>query len=350
MLWALPLNYTTGRLKQLNSGGSICIRNPYPSDPKFVNYAPTTVSSRVAEIDGQVEAYGFLCGRDYEVNKYVKNKSVQFQLIRKRKELFKFKATAEKTSLTIGIPAGLHLYDEILFWRIFFDLLSIRTVTSEDYMTAIKDGKNLTSAEFCSPIAAMHGHVNYLSDKADYIFLPVYLEESRETKTNKQYCYYTQFVSSVISTQNNFNYRKKLLTPLLKYSYGDLSVRLELFRMLESIGLTDIGLINISMAYEKAKKQFQSVKEEWKSFYTNNINITDDIHIMLLGRPYTVLSPAMNNNIPDIFEKMGIRTFYMDMMPERQTEISEADELIKSIQWKFASKILACYRNSGPNR
>jgi predicted CoA-substrate-specific enzyme activase len=296
---------------------------------------------KVAEIDGQTEAYGFLCGRDYEVNRYVKNKSVKFQLIKKRNELFKFKAKTDKSSLTIGIPAGLHIYDEILFWRIFFDLLSIRTVTSEDYQTPVKDGKNLTSAEFCSPIAAMHGHVNYLSTRADHIFLPVYLEESRDTKTNKQYCYYTQFVSSVISAQNNFNSSKKLLTPLLKYSYGDVSVKLELFRMLESIGLTDIGLINLSLAYEKAKKQFQAVKQEWKLNYTMNTDDGDDIHIMLLGRPYTVLSPAMNNNIPELIEKMGIGTFYMDMMPEKQTEISVTNELIKSIQWKFASKILA---------
>jgi predicted CoA-substrate-specific enzyme activase len=296
---------------------------------------------KVAEIDGQIEAYGFLCGRDYDVNSYVKNKLVQFQLIKKRKEIFKFREANGKSRLTIGIPAGLPLYEEILFWRIFFDLLSIRTVTSEDYLTPIKDGKKLTGAEFCSPIAAMHGHVNYLSDKADYIFLPVYLEESRDTKPNKQFCYYTQYVSSVISSQNNLTYQKKLLSPLLKYSLGDLSVRLELHRMMESIGLNDIGLINMSLAYEKAKNQFQAVKQEWKSHYTIMASTTDDIHIMLLGRPYTVLSSAMNNNIPDLIEKMGISTFYMDMMPERNNEISKVDELIKSIEWKFASKILS---------
>jgi predicted CoA-substrate-specific enzyme activase len=296
---------------------------------------------KVAEIDGQVEAYGFLCGRDYEVNRYVKNKSLQFQLIKKRDELFKFRPATENARLTIGIPAGLHLYEEILFWRIFFDLLSIRTVTSEDYLTPIKDGKKLSTAEFCSPIAAMHGHVNYLINKADYIFLPVYLEESRDGKQKKQYCYYTQFVSSVISAQNNPVLQKKLLSPLLKYSLGDLAVRLELHRMLESAGFKEIGLINLSLAYEKAKKRFQVVKNEWKSHYIKNISTSDDIHIMLLGRPYTVLSPAMNNNIPDLIEKMGIRTFYMDMMPDRETELSKVDELIKSIEWKFASKILS---------
>ena len=295
---------------------------------------------KVAEIEGQIEAYGFLCGRDYEVNQYVKNKSIHFQLIRKRDELFRFRAEAKITTLTLGIPAGLYLYEEILFWRKFFDLLSIRTVTSENYLSAIKDGKNLSSAEFCSPIAAMHGHVDYLRDKADYIFLPVYLEESRETKANKQYCYYTQFVSSVISVQKNYKKDKKLLTPNLNYSYGELSVKLELYRMLKSIGMADIGLVNLSMAYEKAKEKVRLVKEKWKSLYKTESKDKEDIHIMLLGRPYTVLSPSMNNSIPDIIEKLGIKTFFMDMLPTNQAIASKSDELIKAIQWKFASKIL----------
>lgn len=295
---------------------------------------------KVAEIDDQIEAYGFLCGRDYGIKNYIKNRSIPFQLIRKRDEVFKFKAKAKKPTLCIGIPAGLFLYEEIFFWRIFFDLLSIRTVTSENYSAAIKDGKNLSSAEFCSPIAAMHGHVDHLSNKADYIFLPVYLEESGEAKTNKQYCYYTQFVSSVVSAQKNFKSGKKLLTPLLNYSLGGLSIRLELYRMLKSIGINDVGFINLSVAYEKAKEQVRLAQEEWKSLYINAIEDTDDIHIMLLGRPYTVLSNSMNNSIPDIIEKMGIRTFFMDMLPGKPVVTSKTEGLIKAFRWKFASKIL----------
>lgn len=295
---------------------------------------------KVAEIDDQLEAYGFLCGRDYLDHQYVKNKSVHFQLVSKRHELFKFKAETDKARLTIGIPAGLHLFEEILFWRKFFDLLSIRTVTSEGYSTAVKDGKNLCGAEFCAPLAAMHGHVDYLSNKADYIFLPVNVDESRETKTDRQYCYYTQFVSSVISVQKKFKSGKQLLTPLLRDSYGGLFIRLELYRMIRSIGLHDIGFINLSLAYEKAKEQVHSVEEKWKALYPKEIKGTDDIHIVLLGRPYTVLSPSMNNSIPDIIEKMGVKTFYMDMLPQKEAETNRTGELNRSISWKFASGIL----------
>jgi predicted CoA-substrate-specific enzyme activase len=296
---------------------------------------------KVAEIDNEIEAYGFLCGRDYQVNKFVKNPLVQFQLINKRKEIFRFRPSSHEKKITIGIVAGLHLFEEIPFWRKFFDLLSINTVTSEDYMTAVKDGKNLSGAEFCAPIAAMYGHVDYLIQNADYIFLPVYLEETQESNNmNKQYCYYTQFVSSVISVHKHFAYRKKILSPVLKSRQDELFGEYELFKMLKSIGLKDIRFMQVTKAYDYAKKHFIALEKKWQRLYQDEINDTNDIHVMLLGRPYTVLSPAMNNHIPEIIEKNGIKTFFMDMLPYNPAEVTKSEELLKVIKWKFASKIL----------
>jgi predicted CoA-substrate-specific enzyme activase len=295
---------------------------------------------KIAEIDDAVETYGFLCGRDYEDNKYVREKSAGFNLIRARNELFKFKATTRKPVLTIGIPAGLYLFEEILFWRLFFDFLSIKTVTSEKYLQVIKDGKNLNNAEFCAPIAAMHGHVNYLNNKVDFIFLPVYLEARDDKNTKKQYCYYSQFVSSVIFSHDHLNSRKKLLSPLLNYTKGTSHIESKLYDMLSIIELKKIRRAEVCRAYEKASKQLLSIKEGWRALYQKHEDDKNNIHVMLLGRPYTVLSPAMNNNIPDIFQKMGIKTFFMDMLPDHPDEPSEVSESIISMEWKYATRIL----------
>ena len=295
---------------------------------------------KIAEVENQYEAYGFLCGRDYESEKYVKNESQKFQLIRRRKELFRFKKRTHKPTPTIGIPAGLHLFEELLFWQKFFDLLSINTITSEKYANAAKIGKKLSAAEFCAPMAALHGHVNYLLDKVDYIFIPVYLKDSPGNKMNKQYCYYTQFASPVISVQPNFKPREKFLTPLLKFSQNELSIRLELYNMLTSADFDHIDFNDLSLAYQEAEHYVQSVNNKWKSEYKNEIIGNNDIHIMLLGRPYTVLSPIMNKNIPEIIEKMGVKTFYMDMLSLKPNEISKAEDLFKVLKWKFGSKIL----------
>lgn len=295
---------------------------------------------KVAEIDHQIEAYGFLCGRDYSVNKFVRNSSDSFQLIQKRNEIFRFKPSIHDKSVTIGIPAGLHLYEEIPFWRKFFDLLSINTITSEGYITAVKDGKNLSEAEFCAPIAAMHGHVDYLMQKADYIFLPVYLTEPHESGINKHYCYYTQFISSIISVQKHFASSRKILSPLLKSTQGELFVKLEIFRMLKSIGLKDFGFLQVVQAYEEAKNYTESLSDKWQALYEDETKHSKDIQVILLGRPYNVLSPAMNHHIPDLIEKNGVKTFFMDMLHVKPEEISKSEELIKTIRWKFASKIL----------
>jgi predicted CoA-substrate-specific enzyme activase len=293
-----------------------------------------------AEVDGEIVAYGFLCGRDYQTKRYVNPEKSDFQLIRKRQEHFATVSQEDHGDPTIGIPAGLHLFEEIPFWRKFFDLLHINTITSEDYPSAVREGKTICSAEFCTPIAALHAHVDYLKQRADFVFLPVYLEETRENKTSKQYCYYTQFVSSVISVQKRFQPQEKILTPLLKTSQGELMIRIELYKMLKSIGFKNTGFLQVTMAYEKARKYVRDLAIRWQKIYLDETAGKDEFHIMLLGRPYTVLSNSMNNHIPEIIEKYGIRTYYMDMLPSHQTDNSRDDGLNRMIKWKFALSIL----------
>jgi predicted CoA-substrate-specific enzyme activase len=295
---------------------------------------------KVAEIDGEIVAYGFLCGRDYHTKRFIPDKGLGFNLIRKRKEVFDTRTQRHLESPVIGIPAGLHLFEEVPFWRRFFEILKINTISSEDCHTVVKDGKNLCSAEFCTPIAAMHAHVDYLQKRADYVFLPVYLSDGSENGANNQYCYYTQFVSSVISVQKRFQPKERILSPILKSSQGELFVRMELYRMLHSIGIKDSGFLQVTRAYYNAQKYIREREKKWKKIYQDEAAIGTDIHIILLGRPYTVLSPEMNSHIPEIIEKHGIRTFYMDQLPLRQGGSLLNEELIKAFKWRFASRIL----------
>jgi predicted CoA-substrate-specific enzyme activase len=333
------------QIKNSDFRGLDLYKNSIPVRTEVCELCTNHCKLKVAVVENHYEAYGFLCGRDYQTEKYVKNQSMEFRLMDKRKELYKFKASKNMKQLTIGIPSALHLFEETLFWQKFFDRLSIKTITSEKYSKAVKDGKNLSAAEFCAPMAALHGHVNYLKDKVDFIFLPVYLKESLGTKMNDQYCYYTQFSSSVITTQSAFKPHDKFLTPLMKFSQNELTVRLELHRMLIKAGLPDISFNSLSQAYQEARDFTESVDKKWKEIYLNETKDQDDIHIILLGRPYTVLSPIMNNNIPEIIEKMGVKTFYMDMLTSKNTDFSKAKDLIKTLKWKFGSKILEATEN-----
>ncbi len=295
---------------------------------------------KVAEVDGEIIAYGFLCGRDYNTKRYLPDKTTGFRLIHKRKEILGTHSKQHNEGPVIGIPAGLHLFEEAPFWRRFFELLKINTISSEDCHTVVKDGKNLCSAEFCTPMAAMHAHVDYLRKRADYVFLPVYLSDGNENGANSQYCYYTQFVSSVISVQKRFQPKERILSPLLKSSQGELFAEMELQRMLRTIGIKDSGFLQVTRAYYNARNYIREREKKLKKLYLSESAGGKDIHIMLLGRPYTVLSPEMNSHIPEIIEKHGIKTFYMDMLPGRQGKSVLNEELIKAFKWRFATKIL----------
>ena len=61
---------------------------------------------------------------------------------------------------------------------------------------------------------------------------------------------------------------------------------------------------------------------------------------MLLGRPYIVLSKALNKGIPEIFNSLGIKSFYQDMISSDEIDTEDITILLKKIPWYFATKIL----------
>ena len=87
----------------------------------------------VADVGGEKVAHGFLCGRDYDTKQHVNRNLSGFDLLRERKKIFSFEPSREYSGeITVGLPAALHLYEDLPFWKRFFDVLSIRTVTSEE--------------------------------------------------------------------------------------------------------------------------------------------------------------------------------------------------------------------------
>lgn len=296
----------------------------------------------VADVQGEKVAYGFLCGREYDIKKYVNNNLSGFDLLKERKKAFSIDTPKEYVKeITVGIPAALHIFEDLPLWKRFFAELRIKTVTSEGFTEAIKNGKHIAGAEFCAPMAALHGHVEYLLNKSDYIFLPVYLERKADKKmVRRQYCYYTQFSSSLASTVGDVEERIKFLRPLVAYQYSSLHTKLELYRMLRSITGSQLGLLDVFKAYDKAREFKRSSLLKLKEKYTTESRKSDDIHVVFLGRPYTILSRVMNKGIPEIFASLGIMVFFQDMVTYLKEDLKPIQKLLDEIHWYYASEIL----------
>lgn len=291
----------------------------------------------VAEIDGETVAYGFLCGRDYETQHYVGDKTKGYDLLAERRKIQQLSDDRESKTWrgpVVGIPAALHLVEDLPYWRRFFHSLSIRTVSSETYKDAVKRGKNLSETEFCAPATAMYGHVEYLLDKADVVFLPYYLE-NKDKNARRQFCYYTQYIPSIMAGYD----RERVLTPLLKYLYTPFHTKMELYRMLKKIGFS-LSFYDISMAYDRAFEFKNENKKQFKEIYERERSNTDDVSVVFLGRPYTVLSSSANNGIPDIFKTLGIKTFFQDMVPVEDDDGHPLWPLLSDLHWNYPANIL----------
>ena len=180
-------------------------------------------------------------------------------------------------------------------------------IDGETVAHGIKDGKHLAGAEFCAPMAAMHGHVHYLQGKADFVFFPFYLDHHPSKDRNRrQYCYYTQYAPSLAAFAMDprredtetagFPEQGRLMTPLVNYLYG--------------------------------------------RFYARESGVPGRLHVVLMGRPCTVLLKRMNKGISDILAALGVKTFYQDMLDTSDDDTAAIAPLLKELHWHYAVEVV----------
>ena len=62
--------------------------------------------------------------------------------------------------------------------------------------------------------------------------------------------------------------------------------------------------------------------------------------VVFLGRPYNVLSKSMNCGIPEIFNNLGVDTYYQDMLSYLEEDLERIRPLLKELHWQHAARII----------
>jgi predicted CoA-substrate-specific enzyme activase len=307
-------------------------------------------------VSGEKVAFGFMCGRDYDTHHFITKNKSGFDLLKTRDKIFSTNGAKDlRQDITIGVPATLHMFDDLHFWKKFFNNLRVNTITSEDFRDPVKTGKCLAGAEFCSPINSVFGHVAWLSDKADYIFLPVILKTRDVEKENEgQYCYYTQFSPALVYTLKINNIPDKCLTPFLSFHKGKYHVAQKLLQCLKPILKNEINYFSVLNAFNDALTDNTEKRNQLLKIFRKQFPAENEISVALLGRPYIVLSKTLNKGIPDIFGSLGIKSYYQDMIYSDDINTEDIALLLKRVPWYFVTriletaKIIACTRNLYP--
>lgn len=317
-------------------------RQSIPIRPEVCDLCSNHCKLSIAEVGGETVAFGFLCGRDYGTKKRAANNTSGFDLFTERARTLAATASRRpRTGVTIGIPAALHLFEDLQFWKGFFHRLGFRTVTSERYAKAVKDGRHLAGAELCAPLTALHAHVAYLRSRSDAVFLPFYLEmKSHEKGTRRQLCYYTQFAPSFGGGDADGDNGRPVVRPMVHSLYGKVFTKAELYRVLQPLVPAGLSPFDVSSAYDEAEREKEEGLARLREIYRRESKKRDGFHVVLLGRPYTVLSEWMNKGIPDTFASMGVPVFYQDMLSYRGEDVAGIAPLLKEVHWHYAARIL----------
>ena len=311
-----------------------------PVRSEICDLCPNHCKLTIADMaDGPV-AFGFLCGRDYNTRHFVDNNRAGFDLVKTRGRVFAPAAAApEQAGLTVGIPAALYMHEDVSMWIDFFHQLGMRTYIAPKSADVLARGKARAGAEFCAPITALHGHVDYLLEKSDFVFLPHYLEErEKDGSARRQYCYYSQFGPALTAALDDSG-QNRIVSPVIRSLYNPFHTRLALYRAVRRMN-PDLGFFEIIRAYERARGRHQAAVEKWRQVFEHRFSPSREVSVMFLGRPYTVLDPAMNKNIPKIFGSLGVKGFFQDMLDLENGDFSEIAGFLDELHWNYAADII----------
>ena len=102
--------------------------------------------------------------------------------------------------MKIGVPGGLLYHKYHVFIRTFLEELGAELVVSPDTNKRLLDaGVQYCVDEACLPIKVFHGHVSWLKDKCDAIFLPRFISPRQKEYICPMFCGLNEMLSNNIS-------------------------------------------------------------------------------------------------------------------------------------------------------
>jgi predicted nucleotide-binding protein (sugar kinase/HSP70/actin superfamily) len=298
-------------------------------------------------IEGEKTYWGDKCSDRYRKRAKVDKEPVIDDLValRERLLLAPFEEAAQRSAtaaVTVGIPRTMYTFDRLPFWATFFAHLGVRPLLSRETDKGIREnGVDMTVAEPCFPIRVAHGHVEALfAEGADYVFLPNVLNEETEfPEVNSHACPWGQTLPFVIRTAPRLErYRKRLLTPRVRFRLDMAQLERDLRPLAESLGASQGALHDAIAAANAAQEVFREGLAAAGRKALADLDASGELGIVIIGRPYNMYDKGVNMDIP-----RKLRTFYgvnvipMDFLALKGIEVGD---VVPNMYWNYGRKIL----------
>lgn len=223
--------------------------------------------------------------------------------------------------MKIGIPRGL-LYDQFYpFFTRFFTELGAELVISPQTNKSILDmGAQYCVDEACLPVKVFHGHVCYLKDKCDLLFIPRIMQLYKDEYICPKFCGLPEMVINSIPG----------LPEVISHPFSATSMaRLRQWAMSSASRITS-NRRRVSAALDAAAN-------EQSHFKTGYDDQGYPIKVALAGHPYNIYDTFINMNIKKKLNQLGVGVITEECVDEDDME-PEVQSLFKKPFWTFARK------------
>jgi predicted nucleotide-binding protein (sugar kinase/HSP70/actin superfamily) len=231
--------------------------------------------------------------------------------------------------MKIGIPRSMTYFWFYPFWKAYFDYLKIETIVSPPTNKEILNaGLKLAVDEACLPIKIFLGHVDYLINKADFIFIP----SIKSTEPKRYYC--PQVIALPETTMMAFD-KKTFLTPEINSHSKDLKWKDDYRDFALKLGYDHA---TAKEAVEKACVSFNETQNiDDNQYYETN---ADTLKIALVGHPYLVNDPFVNFDIKSKLIQHGAVIKTPQELSPKQVD-NNTTLLKKDLFWSYQRNMVA---------
>ena len=227
--------------------------------------------------------------------------------------------------MKIGIPRALLYYKNEKFWPTFFDEIGVDYIISpETDRKIIERGANLAIDETCLPTKIFLGHVDWLIDKCDYIFVPrVGYRFGYET------C--TKFQAQTDLVANTFRGKKP---KLLFYNIDDKKAYRERKAVYKMGKFLKIERSQIKYAYIMAKQSqmffelFRRQKEEAR------LSESKKLKILLVAHAYNIADKYIGKPIIKAVKALGCEPIVAEYFDESEC-IRASQSVTATMPWAY---------------
>lgn len=233
---------------------------------------------------------------------------------------------------TIGIPRGMMYYEYYPLWEEFFNNLNIKVVLSPKTNKEILNLGILSCVdEACLPIKIFHGHVEYLKEKVDYLFIPKIISLYK-----KEYCC-PKHLGLPDMVKHSIKDLPYIISPEIYLSEKN-SLRKA---VIETGSIFTKNYLKIYGAFNKATEA-QKFYKSWLSseiIPRSNKNIKAKIRLLILGHSYNVFDEFINMGLLKRLNDCNIEMIFAEDVPELDIRLY-TDKISKRMFWTHGRRIV----------